>query len=391
MSTVQARPVPALIPSMRFCSLSSVKNRIVLGEPLQFSVRDASRLLLLARGQVIANESQLEELFQRGALVEIDELAQAVQPGRRPSRAQRLARLPAEWARSAQDLRLALNAPAEQMAGALDSTTDLLLDLIDCAPELALAQVVRQPDSDAHYGVQHSIHAATACRAAAQYLGWSADEQRRAFQAALTMNVAMIDLQARLASQVSPLTANQRDTINEHPIRGAEMLMQAGVSDELWLDAVRSHHEVSDGSGYPTGRSDVSELAEMLRFADVYTARLSARANRPAMSAQQAGRELHQIADASPLATALIKAFGIFPPGSMVRLASGELGVVVRNGEKAHQPLVSALTNTAGEPRMNPLTRDTSREDYTIIALISAQAMPMRLSEERIASLIGAH
>ena len=376
---------------MRVCSLATVKNRIVLGQPLPFSVRDSNRLLLLARGQVIMDELQLEELFQRGALVEVDELTQAVQPGtRRESPEQRLARLPSQWERSSIDVRQSLNAPPEQMAGAIHSTTDLLLSLIDSSPDLALSQVVRQSDvGSSHYGVNHSIHAATASHAAARYLGWSPADQRRAFQAALTMNIAMVDLQAKLATQVSPLTAKQREMVNEHPLRSAEMLEEAGISDGLWLEAIRQHHEVRDGSGYPRGLTDICELAELLRYADVYTARLSSRATRPAMSAQQAGRELHQMAESSPLAGALIKAFGIFPPGSVVRLASGELGIVARNGEKAYRPVVAALTNSAGEPRLTPVLRDTSDESHAVVALLPAQAMPMRLSDERIATLIG--
>ena len=376
---------------MRVCSLATVKNRIVLGQPLPFSVRDSNRLLLLARGQVIMDEAQLEELFQRGALVEVDELAQAVQPAaRRESPEQQLARLPSQWERSSTDVRQAFNASSEQMAGAIHSTTDLLLSLIDSSPDLALSQVIRQPDAGAsHYGVNHSIHAATACHAAARFLGWSPADQRRAFQAALTMNIAMADLQAKLATQVSPLTAKQREAVNEHPMRGAEMLEEAGINDQLWLEAIRQHHEVRDGSGYPRGLSDICELAELLRFADVYTARLSSRATRPAMSAQQAGRELHQMAESSPLAAALIKAFGIFPPGSVVRLASGEMGIVARNGEKAYRPVVAVLTNSAGEPRLTPVMRDSSDESHAVVALLPAQAMPMRLSDERIATLIG--
>lgn len=375
---------------MRVCSLSSVKNRIVLGAPLPFSVRDAGHMLLLARGQVIADDAQLQALFKRGALVEADELAEAIQPARAETVAQRLARLPADWDRSTSDVRQALTAPLPEMAGAIHSATDLLLALIDRAPDVALSQVVRQREAGvAHYGVSHSVHAATACQAAARHLGWRADEQRRAFQAALTMNLGMIDLQARLATQVSPLTAKQREAINEHPTRSAEMLGEAGISDDDWLDAVLSHHEKADGSGYPRGTTNVSELSEMLRFADIYTALLSSRANRPAMSAQQAGRELYQIAAESPLSAALIKAFGIFPPGSVVKLASGELGVVARNGEKAYHPMVATLTNAAGEPRLTPLMRDSAREEHAVVAVLSAQAMPMRLTDEKIAAIIG--
>lgn len=376
---------------MRVCPLATVKNHIVLGQPLPFSVRDSNRLLLLARGQVIVDDAQLEELFQRGALVEVDELTKLAQPSaRRESPERRLAQLPAQWERSSNDVRQTFSAPTEHMAGAIHSTTDLLLSLIDSSPDLALSQVIRQPDAaSSHYGVNHSIHAATACHAAARFLGWSPADQRRAFQAALTMNIAMVDLQAKLATQVSPLTAKQREAVNDHPLRGAEMLEEAGITDELWLEAIRQHHEVRDGSGYPRGLSDICELAELLRFADVYTARLSSRATRPAMSAQQAGRELHQMAESSPLAGALIKAFGIFPPGSVVRLATGELGIVARNGEKAYRPVVAVLTNSAGEPRLSPVMRDTSDESHAVVALLPAQAMPMRLSDEKIATLIG--
>ncbi len=374
---------------MRVCSLSSVKDRIVLGQPLPFSVRDGSQMLLLARGQVIADEAQLDELFQRGALVEVDEIAEAVQPAQRAKPARRLDRLAAEWEHSAQDVRQALSAPTAQLAAAINSSTDQLLSLIEHSPDIALSQVVRQPDAGSgHYGVNHSIHAATACRAAASFLGWTALDQRRAFQAALTMNLAMLDLQARLSTQVSPLTTKQRETIQEHPTRSAEMLSQAGITDELWLTGVIQHHELPNGTGYPKGATDISELAELLRFADVYTARLSSRANRPAMSAQHAGRELHQLAGDSPLAAALIKAFGIFPPGSRVKLASGELGVVVRNGEKAYHPIVATLTHASGEPRRTPLMRDSASDVHRVVALLSEQAMPMRLTDEQIAGLI---
>ena len=375
---------------MRVCSLAAVKDRIVLGEALPFSVRDNSRVLLLARGQVVRDAEHLADLFRRGAVVDMNELVASVTQ-RQEDPALRMARLPSDWSRTQQDVRQALSAEPSQLAAAVDNATRLLLELIDLAPELALSQIVRQPESMAgHYGVSHSIHAATACLSAARYLGWDPTSQRRAFKAALTMNLGMLDLQARLSGQVSPLTATQREQIHNHPLRSVEMLGAAGVTDSDWLQAVLQHHELPDGSGYPRGVTDIAELAEMLRFADVYTARLAARATREAMSSQQAGRELHQMADASPLAAALIKAFGIFPPGSLVKLASGEMGLVVKNGEKAHQPMVTVLTNTNGEPRMTPATRDTSFEMHRVISLLPLSAFPVRLSDERVASLIGA-
>lgn len=153
---------------MPVCSLASVQNQITLGEPLPFSVRDAQRLLL-TRGEVIANEAQLQALLQLGAMVEFDEVADTLQLAQRESPALRLPRLPAEWSRVTGEVKQALCGPPSQMVGALASVTDQLLVLIDLSPELALSQVVRQPvTGSGHYGVNHSIHAATACHAAAR-------------------------------------------------------------------------------------------------------------------------------------------------------------------------------------------------------------------------------
>ena len=171
-------------------------------------------------------------------------------------------------------------------------------------------------------------------------------------------------------------------------MRSAEMLEQSGCTDEDWLTAIRQHHELPDGSGYPTGSSDATELAQMLRYADVYTALMSRRATRAAVSARDAGRELYQMASQSPLCQALIKAFGVFPPGSFVRLASGELGVVTRNGDKAYHPRVAALTTADGQMRKVPAMRDCADEQHTITGLLTEDALPARVSPQSLAATI---
>jgi hypothetical protein len=55
-------------------SLDTVRNRIALGTPLPFNVRNADRTLLLARGQRLQSQEQLEALMLRGALVDLAEL-----------------------------------------------------------------------------------------------------------------------------------------------------------------------------------------------------------------------------------------------------------------------------------------------------------------------------
>jgi hypothetical protein len=91
----------------------------------------------------------------------------------------------------------------------------------------------------------------------------------------------------------------------------------------------------------------------------------------------------------SPLCQAMIKSFGVFPPGSFVRLASGELGVVTRNGDKAYHPQVAALTTADGQARKVPVLRDSADEQHAVTALLSEDAMPMRISPQTLAEAIG--
>ena len=198
------------------------------------------------------------------------------------------------------------------------------------------------------------------------------------------MNLSMIELQGRLAVQATPPTPEQRAAINEHPIRSAEMLAAAGVTDTMWLAAVEQHHELTDGTGYPNRRADVAELAQALHYVDVFTAKISARSSRLALTPNVAAREIFTGSGGHPLAAALIKEFGIYPPGCFVRLASGEIAIVVQRGQSVNTPVVACLTNTAGQPMMKPLRRETTDKANAIVALVADADVMVRVPWETL-------
>jgi response regulator RpfG family c-di-GMP phosphodiesterase len=104
-------------------------------------------------------------------------------------------------------------------------------------------------------------------------------------KAALTMNIAITELQGTLAvkpTQERP-TAEQAEAISTHPTRGAAILRGTGVDDTEWLRAVEEHHERADGRGYPRGMREPSDLATMLRYVDEFFAKISARESRAAL------------------------------------------------------------------------------------------------------------
>jgi len=220
------------------------------------------------------------------------------------------------------------------------------------------------------YSVVHAVQCAIACEFIARRLGWPEQSAASLVKAALTMNIAITEIQGTLAIQTNrngKLTAGQAEAIAMHPTRGAEMLRDAGVRDAAWLRAVAEHHEHPDGRGYPRGMRELSPLATALRYIDEFFAKISARASRPAMPLQRAARQLYSNAEGRRIIEGLVREFGLYPPGTYVRLANGDLGIVLRRGRRVNAPVAVALANRHGERLPRRIYRDTSDTRYAIV------------------------
>ena len=371
---------------MQLIELSTVRHRVSVGVPLPFNVRQIDHTLLLARGQVVDSIDRMEALFERGMLVDIEELKT---PRDRILEAP-AEKLPALWNQSIDHVgQVLLVLPQEGFDTVLDEVAQPLVALVERDPNLAIFQVLRQHGNQhTQYGVNHSIHCAIAAFLAAHRLGWGAPAMQRAFKAALTMNVSMLELQGQLAMQTEPLSEQQREAIHAHPQHSVQMLELAGISDPDWLQAVMQHHETSNGAGYPAGLVEVTPLAALLHHCDVYTAKLSPRQGRESLTADVAARKLFAANPADPVAASIIKEFGVYPPGCLVRLTSGETGIVVRRGTHAHTPQVAAITNERGATLSEPVLRDTSRPEHAIAAVVGMAADRLGVALESVMALI---
>jgi HD-GYP domain-containing protein (c-di-GMP phosphodiesterase class II) len=236
----------------------------------------------------------------------------------------------------------------------------------------------------AHYGVTHAVHAAVAALLAARRLTLDEARTQTLLRAALTMNWSMLDLQGRLAHQEQPPTPMQKQQIAGHPDRSVAMLQAAGVTDEAWLAAVRDHHERDGGGGYPRGCERPDENARMLHVCDVFAAKFAARAGRAAMPGSSAARSLFAAYPKSDVAAALLKEFGLYPPGCFVELQNGERGVVVYRGSGAHTPVVDVLHGRHGEPTLAPVRRDTAHKGHGIAGPLAPQRITVRVAPEKL-------
>ena len=235
-------------------------------------------------------------------------------------------------------------------------------------------------DSSNRYSTTHALLVTVVCELTARQLNLWPDEAREALCcAALTMNMSMMQLQDHLATQEHSLQPDQREIIKQHPESTVEILRVAGVQDKTWLQAVALHHSTEPGPLAPRPLGE--QLARLIQRADVFTARMSPRATRRAMSATAAAQAIYNDETEKPdeAGGAILKALGLYPPGCFVRLKNGEVAVVLARGQRANEPLVASVVSRDGLPLGAPTLRDTRINPFQTAGGVAAHEVKVLL------------
>ena len=238
------------------------------------------------------------------------------------------------------------------------------------------------------YSATHAMLVSVMCGLAArEVLDWPEPVEALLRRAALTMNIAMTELQDRLTSQKRPADAVQQALIEDHPQRSVAILQAMGITDATWLATVADHH--TQAPGPLRSKTPAQRLARLIQRADMFAARLSPRLTRPPVTPAVAMQacyfdENKQVDEAG---AALIKAVGIYQPGSYVKLASEEVAVVVRRGANTSTPRVAVLLNRSGMPTAEHALRDTSNKDYKVVASVQHSEVKVQIQLDRLLPL----
>lgn len=231
---------------------------------------------------------------------------------------------------------------------------------------ISLARIKRFDD----YTYMHSVAVCALMVALARQLQLDEAQTRSAALAGLLHDVGKAAMPLEVLNKPGKLTEAEYRIIQSHPYKGYALLLEANGVDEIALDVCLHHHEKFDGSGYPHALSGeaISLFARMGAICDVYDAVTS---NRPYNKGWDPAETIRRMAEWQghfdpTVFAAFVKSLGIYPIGSLVKLDSGKLAVVMEQSKKSlTAPVVKVFFSTKANCHLMPEIVDLSRPQCT--------------------------
>jgi len=202
------------------------------------------------------------------------------------------------------------------------------------------------------YTEQHCVNVCILAMLLAEEEGLDEREVGLAALAGLMHDAGMVKVPREVAEKHGSLTLGERETYKSHPVHSAGIVHGMGGPEEVILTVERHHVHYGSG-GYPAGLDgeQVPLLAGLVSVVDSYDAITSIKSYKSPMGPVQAMAFLEK-GSGTKFDPRHVEAFktlvGPYPPGSVVRLSSNEIGVVIQVGDRPDQPVVKMAFDESG-------------------------------------------
>jgi putative nucleotidyltransferase with HDIG domain len=260
------------------------------------------------------------------------------------------------------DVKLGKQIDVQQVETVVDKLTESVLNNKD-----ALISLVRIKQKD-EYTYMHSLAVSALCISFAQHLGLDAAKTKQIGIGGLLHDFGKVKIPLEILTKPGPLTEMEFEIMKKHVEHGECILRQTTRIDESSIHVTAHHHERLDGTGYPEGlRGDqISLFGQMAAIVDIYDALTAERCYKNSLPPTEALKKLFEWSDGylnREMVEQFIAHVGIYPVGTLVRLRSGLVGVVVDHGGKGLlYPIVRVLFDTRRARLFRPFSLDLSKK-----------------------------
>jgi hypothetical protein len=192
-------------------------------------------------------------------------------------------------------------------------------------------------------------------------------------QAAALFDVALWQMPEAILRRIDSLSGEELALWRSHPKLSAEIVRRWDPPDAHIVQTILEHHEREQGQGFPQGLHGpaIDPDAKIIALVDTYTALTVPPSSRPRLRPHEAIREIVKTRNdqfPSALIKALLAEISVFPPGTVVRLNTEEVGrVIAVNRNHPLRPKVEILADSKGQRLPAPKLLDLSEAPFLYI------------------------
>lgn len=238
----------------------------------------------------------------------------------------------------------------------------------------AILSVLRLKKKD-DYTYLHSVAVSALMMALGRRLGVDGEALRELGMAGLLHDIGKVGVADAVLNKPGRLSPLEMTSVRLHPQLGWDILRQQPGTSKLVLDVCLHHHEKVDGSGYPDklGGDHLSRAARMGAICDVYDAITSERPYKKGWEPAEAIRRMAEWQEGHfdrNLFHAFVRMIGIYPTGTLVRLASHRLAVVLVQGRNSSlSPIVRVFRALPSNEELSPTLVDLEDPADAIVGI----------------------
>jgi len=275
-----------------------------------------------------------------------------------------------------EEIRLGAQVDGTKVKQAVNGCVDSILRNPDASVWLTRMQAKHEATA------QHSLNVAALSIVMAKAAGMSQREMEDVGVCGMLHDVGKTSISAEVLSKTGKLTAEEHLEMQKHARYGRDILLSTKSVMSGAADVAHSHHEREDGTGYPRKLTSdsIPVFAKIVAIAEAYDTMTTKQTYRNARSPSEALQELYSLRGKQfdeDMVIKFIDAVGIFPPGSIVELINGEIGIVLSNTTDKLRPRVIVILDAAKEPiqqmivDLSQMETDASGDVYQIKTTLS--------------------
>jgi len=248
-----------------------------------------------------------------------------------------------------EEIRLGAEVDGGKVKQAVNGCVDSILRNPDASVWLTRIQAKHEATA------QHSLNVAALSIVMAKAAGMTQREMEDVGVCGMLHDVGKTSISTEVLSKTGPLSPEEMAEMQKHTRYGRDILISTKSVMSGAADVAHSHHEREDGQGYPRKlpSESIPMFAKIVAIAEAYDTMTTKQTYKEACSPSEALQELYSLRGKQfdeDMVIKFIDAVGIFPPGSIVEMLNGEIGIVLANTSDKLRPRVIIILDAAKEP-----------------------------------------